>query len=149
MDYGEGLSYAEAVFVREYLATGDSAAAQARSGYKLDPLRRPVVLRAIREAKRSAALELGVEAKRIVAELAGIAFADVADGLVPLRSKLEALTLLGKHLRLFDERVKVTWEGKLEAQLSLSNLSDEDLRDLERISARARIPVATNGHSDS
>lgn len=137
----EGLSWAEAEFVREYLRTGgDSGAARARAGAKLDPRRHAVVRAAIRQALRAAVEEAGIEARRVVAEVAAVALAPVGDPEVKTREKLRALELLGRHLRIFDERVRIDYEGKEEVRLSLSSLSDSELEQLESVARRVRLP---------
>lgn len=49
----------------------------------------------------------GVNADEVVQELARIAFADGAEGGVRTQEKIRALELLGKHLGLFTENVRV------------------------------------------
>jgi len=112
-----GLTPQQHGFVPEYLLDANTRQAAMRAGYSAKSTDRfahvlgyrPAIAAAIQSAQDRLALALGIEAKDVVRELAGIAFAPVTgDGPITYRDKLRALALLGRHLGMFDSREGAT-----------------------------------------
>ncbi len=101
---------------RAYVAAGYSATGAAQSASRL--LRNPKVAELIATAQEQRMDELDISAKRVLGALASIAFDDsrkppISDGpakQVATADKLRALELLGRHLKMFTD--KVEYAGK-------------------------------------
>ena len=140
------LEVKQKMFCQEYLLDLNATRAAARAGYSKKTvnvkghqlLSKPHIQKHIQELMDKRSKETGIEANRVVAELAKLAFSDLTDivkvdgnvitlksidvltpaqrasiseisntnaGLrVKMHSKIQALELLGKHLKLFTER---------------------------------------------
>jgi phage terminase small subunit len=122
------LTAKQATFVREYLVDKNATQAAVRSGYSPKTaesqgsrlLRNAKVAEAVAAGVDKQAERTGITADRVLEELAKIAFVsltprdeddeDEEDAnlalLVRVPDKLKALELLGKHLRLFADKVE-------------------------------------------
>jgi phage terminase small subunit len=140
-----GLTTKQRLFVESYLSNGFNATEAARAaGYKQPHSQGPRLLEnvgvsAVIEARLNEAKMTADEVLRELGEIARAPwknFVEVKYGeegeilncCMRLTDKLKALELVGKHHKLFTE--------KHEHGFNLSNLSDEDLKTLERITSK-------------
>lgn len=143
------------MFVEEYLLDLNATQAAIRAGYSpetagaigAENLKKPQIQRAVAKAMAERSRRTGVNADRVVRELAKIAFANAGDLIdagdatlkpdagpddlaaiqsikvkdlgdmgiereIRLADKLKALELLGRHLGIFDDRLRV--DGRLD-----------------------------------
>jgi len=130
-----GLTVGEAKFVREYITNGNNArAAMTVAGYRKDQhpiIGRPHIKDAILRHFRDWAQEQKLTPADIIGELAMIAFAPITDTRIPIKDKMRALELLGKHLGLFTDKIDLTLRKRWEVEVSLDRLSDSELAHLE------------------
>ena len=130
-------------FIEEYLIDLNATQAAIRAGYSPDTaqqtgsenLSKPVIRAQIDRAMAERSKRTGVNAERVVQELAKIAFVNAAevidpktatvkedalpDGLereIKMADKLKALELLGKHLGMFKDRIELS--GGLDTEKS-------------------------------
>lgn len=106
-------------FCREYVIDQNGAQAALRAGYSkkaanvraCEMLNFPHIQERIAVLQKKVNDKLEVSAARIVQELATIAFVDQTDlgKVVKCSDKINALELLGKHLKMFTD--KVEWLG--------------------------------------
>ena len=141
-------------FCEEYLIDLNATQAAIRAGYSPDTagaigaenLKKPQIQKAIAKAMAARSRRTGVNAERVVMELAKIAFVNAADVIaddatlksnatpedlaavqsvkvksfgedgvereIKLADKIKALELLGRHLGMFDDRLRL--DGKLD-----------------------------------
>lgn len=141
-------------FCEEYLIDLNATQAAIRAGYSPDTagaigaenLKKPQIQKAIAKAMADRSRRTGVNAERVVMELAKIAFVNAADVIaddatlksnatpedlaavqsvkvksfgedgvereIKLADKIKALELLGRHLGMFDDRLRL--DGKLD-----------------------------------
>lgn len=108
----QGLSPRQRRFIEEYLICMDCTEAARRVGYKFPNTqgprtrRLPAVEAAIEAVFAERKNAKRVDAERVLAELAEIAFAP--KGEVNNREKVASLNLLGKHVGLFSDRMELT-----------------------------------------
>ena len=106
----------EELFVAEYLIHSNGARAYAAAGYKgssetvrkgaFDLLRRPRVKAAIDAARGKRLKKLELTAEKVLGDIGRIA--DKAEAADEYSAALRGHELLGKHLKLFAERVELT-----------------------------------------
>ena len=113
---GGGLTPRQARFVKEYLVDMNGTQAAIRAGYSA----RTAAAQAVRlliNVKVKAAVEAGaakqhaqldLTAQKVLTELLGVGYAEVATSNIKVGDKLRALELLAKHLGLLTEQVNVT-----------------------------------------
>ena len=115
-EQGGGLTPRQARFVKEYLVDLNGTQAAIRAGYSA----RTAAAQAVRlliNVKVKAAVEAGaakqhaqldLTAQKVLTELLGVGYAEVATSNIKVGDKLRALELLAKHLGLLTEQVNVT-----------------------------------------
>lgn len=119
----DGLSAKQAAFVREYLVDKNGTAAAIRAGYSAraahqiasENLTKPTVKEAIQRAMDERAERVQVKADDVLRGIKEIA----DDKEAPEQARLKAFELLGKHLKLFTDKVEHSGALTLE-QLVLS-----------------------------
>lgn len=109
---GEGLNYKQALFVKEYLVDLNATQAAIRAGYSAKTANE----QAARMLAKVSIKEAVQEAMQNRAKKVEITAEDVLQSIVDIRSKtieaeryseaLKANELLGKHLKLFTERIE-------------------------------------------
>ena len=109
-------------FCEEYLIDLNATQAALRAGFAPTTARcastwinaknpkKPAVRAEIDRLMAERSRRTGVSADRVVQELSQIAFADGEEGSVRMQDKIRALELLGKHMGLFTENVKLQAE---------------------------------------
>jgi phage terminase small subunit len=108
----KALSPKQATFVREYLVDLNATQAAIRAGYSpktarvqaSDLLTKPDIQEAVRAGQDKRAARLELKAEDVLRELQSIAMAEV-DQSLRYEHKIKALELLGKHLKLFTEKI--------------------------------------------
>ena len=117
----------QARFVKEYLVDLNGTQAAIRAGYSAHTANKQST-RLLTNADIKAAVEAGaakqhaqldLTAQKVLTELLGVGYAEVATSNIKVGDKLRALELLAKHLGLLTEQVNVTlvadWDRLLEA----------------------------------
>lgn len=150
-----GVVWREARFIQEYLANGfNTRAAMAAAGYRpsgSSPFNNPRVREVLRAEFVKHATASGLDPAGVIAKLGLIAMAPLDDPDVRVAEQVRALELLGRHFRLFDENVNLNVSGRVhqEVEICLSDLTEEELLQLEQLGQRHRsrsVPtVSTNG----
>jgi phage terminase small subunit len=120
----------EARFVEEYVTCLNATQAAIRAGYSARTakqqgsrlLTRPHVAAAVQEAQERHAAKVEVKADEVIRELKVMAFArdDIRDS-----DKLKALELLGRHLKMFTDKIEQTGESFAELVLGATRLRRE------------------------
>jgi phage terminase small subunit len=119
---GSGLTPRQALFVKEYLVDLNGTQAAIRAGYSAHTAAAQAVRLLINvnvkaavdadAAKQHARLDL--TAQKVLTELLGVGYAEVAAKDVRVSDKLRALELLAKHLGLLTEQVDHKHSGRFE-----------------------------------
>ncbi len=119
---GSGLTPRQKRFVKEYLVDMNGTQAAIRAGYAV----RGADVQAVRllgNARVKAAVDAGaakqhaqldLTAQKVLDELLGVGYAEVASTDVRVSDKLRALELLAKHLGLLTEQVDHKHSGRFE-----------------------------------
>lgn len=133
----------EARFVEEYVACLNATQAAIRAGYSKRTakqqasrlLTRQHVAAAVQEAQERHAAKVDVKADEVIRELKVMAFArdDIRDG-----DKLKALELLGRHLKMFTDKVEQAGPSFAELVLEAQRLRED--RDRKAAAAPAAGP---------
>lgn len=111
----------QARFVSEYLIDLNATAAATRAGYSTKRaseigyqlLRKTTVSEAIAEAMRVREKKTGITAEYVLGNLKTIVERCMASGAFDARGAAKALELLGRHLGMFTDKVKVEGGGPL------------------------------------
>jgi phage terminase small subunit len=129
------LSEQQARFVEQYLVDPVAARAAERAGYSAKSaraqgsrlLKLPQVRTAIREGEERRAAKVEVKADEVIRDLKVMALArdDIRDS-----GKLKALELLGRHLKLFTDKVEQTGPSFADLVLEAQRLREK--RDREK-----------------
>ena len=113
---GTSLTPRQARFVKEYLVDLNGTQAAIRAGYSAHTANKQST-RLLTNADIKAAVEAGaakqhaqldLTAQKVLTELLGVGYAEVATSNIKVGDKLRALELLAKHLGLLTEQVNVT-----------------------------------------
>ena len=119
---GPGLTARQARFVKEYLVDLNGTQAAIRAGYAVSGADVQAV-RLLGNARVKAAVDAGaakqhaqldLTAQKVLTELLGVGYAEVAATDVRVSDKLRALELLAKHLGLLTEQVDHKHSGRFE-----------------------------------
>ena len=111
-----GLTPRQARFVKEYLVDMNGTQAAIRAGYSAHTANKQST-RLLTNADIKAAVEAGaakqhaqldLTAQKVLTELLGVGYAEVATSNIKVGDKLRTLELLAKHLGLLTEQVNVT-----------------------------------------
>jgi len=102
-------------FCEEYLIDLCATQAAIRAGYSPHTaasigeqnLRKLEIEKAVSKAMAERSRRTGVNADRVIAELAKIAFTGIADEEIKACDKIKALEQLGRHLGLFNDRLRI------------------------------------------
>ena len=113
---GSGLTPRQARFVAEYLVDQNGTQAAIRAGYAVSGadvqavrlLGNARVKKAAQEGAAKQHAQLDLTAQKVLTELLGIGYSEVATSDIQVSHKLRALELLAKHLGLLTEQVNVT-----------------------------------------
>ena len=142
-----GLTDAQAIFVQEYCLTDNGAASAIKAGYGVAGarvqacrmLQRPNIIRAVELERRRRVIKTVISADFVLANLKKV----VINGLtvdpknkhrfIDSRAATKALELLGKHLKLFVDRIEVedlksiviSWEQEQKAPDVLTTAVEE------------------------
>lgn len=136
MDGKSRLTPKQQRFVEEYLIDRNATAAADRAGYKQPNSQGPRLLVnvgiriAIDEETAEQSKRTGITADKVLYELAGIGFAEV-DAKITQGDKIRALELLGKHLEMLPEKVKIEDERTARIEAALRELTDDQLLAVE------------------
>ena len=154
-------------FVTAYLRDGNATQAAIAAGYSAKTAKstgsRMLTFADVQEAVGARLERVGITAERVLEELGKIAFVAMdagaaadSDGLllsVRVPDKLKALELLGKHLKLFTDKVEHTGkDGEailFEQAPDVSALSLDDLKQLRELVAKTQRGDAGRGDSSS
>lgn len=123
------LTAKQAQFVQEYLVDLNASAAARRAGYKDANIGRQLITKhnvsaAIQKAMQARSQRLCITQDFVLERLREIAereASDAPDSPLKYASKLRALELLGRHLGLFEDRLRVSGSidtGKLDSILA-------------------------------
>jgi phage terminase small subunit len=131
-------------FVEEYLVDLNATGAARRAGYSaktaseigFENLKRPEIQKAITEAQDDRAVRTALDQDYVITHLVEIVEAAEAKEAKATRS----LELLGKHLGMFADRIKIE-----EPTYDLSHLSDKELRAWQALAAKARSTAVSDG----
>ena len=115
-----GLTKKQERFVEEYLVDLNATQAAIRAGYSektaeaigYENLRKPQIQAVIQKAMETRSKRMEITQDRVLDEIGKVAFhaaADSAESELKYPSKLRALELLGKHLGMFENKLK--WEA--------------------------------------
>ncbi len=117
-----GLTPRQARFVKEYLVDLNGTQAAIRAGYS-EHTANEQAARLLANVSVKAAVDAGaatqhaqldLTAQKVLAELLGVGYAEVASTEVRVSDKLRALELLAKHLGLLTEQVDHKHSGRFE-----------------------------------
>jgi phage terminase small subunit len=120
----DGLAPKHAIFAREYLVDLNATAAAERAGYARPHktgallLRRPEVAKVVRKHMEARAAKTAITAESVIDRINRIAEKCEKDGDMP--TALRALELLGKHLRLFSDRLEIDVGDRLAERLRMA-----------------------------
>lgn len=115
------------LFIREYLVDLNATQAAIRAGYSKktayaigkENLHKPQIKKAITEAIKKRAKKIDISAEYVLEKLKGIADKCTKSKTYDPRAAAKALELIGKHLKLFTDKIEVSGE--------LKTLTDEQI----------------------
>ena len=113
------LTARQARFVQEYLVDLNGTQAAIRAGYSshtaaAQAVRLLINVNVKAAVDAGAAAQLDLTAKKVLTELLGVGYAEVASKDIRVPDKLRALELLAKHLGLLTEQVDHKHSGRFE-----------------------------------
>jgi len=140
------LNRRQTLFVDEYLVDLNATHAAVRAGYSEHTapytgsklLHKPEVADAVRRALEARAEKLKLSSEDVLRSIMEIRGKAVTRG--KLAQALKANELLGKHLKLFTERVEHAEPGGAAAELSDTELSNRLLTLIAILEERANVP---------
>lgn len=133
------LTAKQQAFIKEYLIDLNSTQAAIRAGYSVNTaaeigfenLRKPHIKQSIDEAMNKRSEKLEISAEYVLTKLKGITDSEEEK----TSDRLKGLELLGKHLKLFTDKVEHSGETthNVNNNNDLSKLSAEELKELETL----------------
>jgi phage terminase small subunit len=137
------LTAKQQAFIKEYLIDLNSTQAAIRAGYSkatakemgYENLTKPHIKKAVDEAINKRSEKLGITAEYVLYGLK-----DISDSVEEKTTdRLKAFELLGKHLKLFTEKVEQSGETthNINGASDISKLSVEELKQIESILSKA------------
>ena len=134
----EKLTAKQERFCTEYIIDLNATQAAIRAGYSVktanriasENLSKPDIQRKIQELQQERAERTEITQDRVLKELAGIGFAPITKGKIKAADKTKALELLGRHLGMFTDKLRI--EGDIKTINPYANLTEADLLKLAK-----------------
>ena len=132
------LTAKQEIFCREYIIDLNATQAAIRAGYSKKTANRIAsenlskldIQKKIQELQQERAERTEITQDKVLKELAGIGFAPITKGKIRAADKTKALELLGRHLRIFTDKLQI--EGDIKTINPYANLTESDLLKLAK-----------------